>query len=321
MEFNTCQERLFGVPGGLGAVGEPGGVVVFGAPYEGASFNPAGAALGPGAIRAASLLAWCYRHDHHLDGCMPFFAPEDGGLSPLTGNRIIDVGDLALSHESPEEAAEVVSAAVGQWLRGGAGVLGLLGDHSLTYGMVSALAAQGKAGVIFFDAHLDASPLPSPPLSHGTWASCCRQLPGVSCVAQVGLRSPQPWPESMGEPMRGMPSRAFSTWGVDLVLPAAEFSDRGIDALLDQLPEGLNWHISLDVDVLDPMVMPCTGVPVPLGLWPQGVLSALRRLCARLPVASMDICEFAPSQRPAFADMAALTLSGLAVGMVSSLAG
>jgi agmatinase len=61
---------------------------------------------------------------------------------------------------------------------------------------------------------------------------------------------------------------------------------------LDFLPDRV--YLSIDVDVLDPSVMPSTGTPEPGGLTWYGLMAVLEQIVAGRTVLGFDVVELCP---------------------------
>jgi agmatinase len=64
--------------------------------------------------------------------------------------------------------------------------------------------------------------------------------------------------------------------------------DRVVESLTDTV------YLTIDVDGMDPAIMPATGTPEPGGLSWYEVLGLLRRLMARKTVVGCDVVELSP---------------------------
>src|SRR4029077_17251422 len=65
-----------------------------------------------------------------------------------------------------------------------------------------------------------------------------------------------------------------------------------IDRVVDSLSEHV--YITIDVDGLDPAIMPAPGAPQPGGLWCYETLLLLRRVIERRTVVACDLVELSP---------------------------
>jgi agmatinase len=94
--------------------------------------------------------------------------------------------------------------------------------------------------------------------------------------------------------IRSMDSEETAFMDRDRVFFAKDIAghEEWIPTLIGLLPETV--YITLDVDVLDPSIMPSTGTPEPGGLHWYPVLSLLRSVFRNRTVAGFDICEHCP---------------------------
>jgi len=63
-----------------------------------------------------------------------------------------------------------------------------------------------------------------------------------------------------------------------------------IDSAIDRLTE--NVYLTIDIDGLDPSIMPTTGTPEPGGLGWYETLTLIRKLAERKRIVGMDIVEY-----------------------------
>lgn len=171
------------------------------------------------------------------------------------------------------------------------------GEHSLTYGAVTGAArVAGRIGVVQIDAHADLrAAYQGEPHSH---ASVMHLLSETGLpIAQYGVRA-----------LCREEVAARARYGVHFVDGEALVTG-GIAkvALPDAFPETV-W-ISLDVDGLDPAIMPATGTPVPGGLGFHQTLSILRSALGGRRVVGADLVELAPRPEHAHATFTAAQLA------------
>ena len=92
----------------------------------------------------------------------------------------------------------------------------------------------------------------------------------------------------------GLPTKIF--WAKDIV-----GRTDWIDAAIDGLTE--NVYLTIDIDGLDPSLVPTTGTPEPGGLGWYETLELIRKLASRKRIVGMDLVEFSKtetSDAPAF---------------------
>ncbi len=165
-------------------------------------------------------------------------------------------------------------------------VLGLGGEHTVTYGLVCGLADDpASVTIVHVDAHADiADELLGRRWSHGT---VMRRLHERGCrVIQVGIRSVS---RAEHEFVHTQP-RVSAYFAHEMAARWGEL----LGALRSL--EG-DVYLSLDVDGLDPAVIPSTGTPQPDGLsWRQAM--ELLQAVTGAPAARLvgaDVVEFIPS--------------------------
>jgi agmatinase len=183
----------------------------------------------------------------------------------------------------PEKAVSEIQQAARAHLDTGKFLLSIGGDHAVSIGLIMAAAqTHPDIGVLQIDAHLDL---------RDTWhgsrfnhACVMRRVAddiGLPFV-QVGIRSFSP------EEAEYIKSKNFKPFYAHQIHP---LDDSWMDAALERLPEKI--YLTLDVDGLDPSVMPGTGTPVPGGLTYRQVVDLIRKIGASKKVIAADINELA----------------------------
>jgi agmatinase len=230
--------------------------------------------------------------------------------------RIVDCGDVPGDPRNLEANEGRATQAVRGILAGGAVPLVVGGDHSIPPFVVAAYESRGPIDLLQIDAHLDGR---EERLGvRGGYSSPMfrlRQMPWVRFIAQVGLRG-------TGFSRRVEVDQAVAAG--NLIVPAYELHERGVDWIVERFEEGGSYYITLDIDGLDPATAPGTPAIAPGGVtYPQRI-RLLRGLAARGEVVGIDVCEFYPSLD--VNDLTALTIArlftmviGLATGPVSTL--
>lgn len=155
------------------------------------------------------------------------------------------------------------------------------GEHSITSPVVAAMAAKHpNLSVLQIDAHAD---LRDTYMGTRFNHACAmrRVLEHARCT-QVGIRSLST-EEAMAAP--ALPTTIF--YDVSM-----RRNKNWIDQVLESLGE--NVYITIDVDGLDPAIMPATGTPEPGGLSWYELLSVLRAVISARTVVGCDIVELSP---------------------------
>jgi agmatinase len=155
------------------------------------------------------------------------------------------------------------------------------GEHSITPPLVAAAAAQYPGlSVLQIDAHADLrESYMGTPHNH---ACAMRRSLEFARVTQVGIRS-----------MSTEEAIAAGSLDTTIFYDVSMRSDpRWIDRVVDTLSDTV--YLSIDVDGLDPAIMPATGTPEPGGLSWYEILALLRATMARKKVVACDVVELSP---------------------------
>jgi agmatinase len=83
-------------------------------------------------------------------------------------------------------------------------------------------------------------------------------------------------------------------WGVKF-FPMREVVRNGIDPVIATIPENANLYIALDIDVMDPAVVPAVIGPAPGGFSYWQMLEILEAAAGRARIAGFNLVELMPS--------------------------
>lgn len=275
----------------------PPSLALLGAPIDTGASRP-GCSLGPAALRSAGLVsAACGQ-----------------------GWQVADLGDLSIPPQSPERHPNAVVHHLAE-TRAWTVVLEAMaqraaaehdltvfagGDHSMAAGTVAGMAAHAaKQGrpifVLWLDAHSDFHSLETTESGnlHGTPVARFTGQPGFDAFSPP--KAPVPPDHVLMLGLRSV-DRAERDRLTDAGVQRADRCDGGaqLPAFLARV-RALNGllHVSLDVDYLQPALVPAAGTPVPGG----ATLAEARRIMALLAesglVTSLDLAELNPQLDPA----------------------
>jgi agmatinase len=180
------------------------------------------------------------------------------------------------------------------------------GEHTVSYGpIIAANRHFGKIGVVHFDAHADLrNELDGSMFSH---ACVMRRVheKGVPLV-QIGIRS------------YSMEEQNYRDANSDILCYNASYIYRENCFSID-FPEDFPDHIyiSVDVDGLDPSVIPHTGTPVPGGLFWYDFFRFVESIPAGKKIIGFDVVELAPSADSTVSDFAAAQIAYNLMGIIS----
>jgi len=237
-------------------------------------------ASAPDAIRAQS---------HQIsDGVTHWDFDIDGPLAERLPGRCIDAGNIVWEGVSYAAHSANVESVARRFWRNGTLLLALGGDHGVTIPLVQALEVLGRPlHIVHVDAHLDwRDEVRGVRRGYSSPLRRASELPWIGGMTQIGLRG-------TGSARREE-VEAARDWGSDMIT-AAEVHRRGIGAVIDRLPRGVDFYITIDADGIDPSCMPGVLDPVPGGLQTEQVLQLLHGVAARGRVVGMDVVEIAPS--------------------------
>lgn len=187
----------------------------------------------------------------------------------------------AISADSPETmistAGRIVESVV---TRNKIPVL-LGGEHTVTLAAVEGLRGCKNFGVVQFDAHADLrNSYEGSSFSH---ACVMRRIAEQNIpIFQIGVRS------------LSLAEVAFRQEQDIARIDMTDIHRHGIpDPILPRdFPE--NIYINIDVDGLDPSIMPATGTPEPGGLFWQQLMSIFESIAATRRIIGFDAVELAP---------------------------
>lgn len=266
-------------------------VVVLPAPFDGTVSYGTGTRNGPAAILHASTYVELY--DDVLAR-----EPADAGIHTLPPLAIVN-----------DAAAMVdrVRTAVHACLEQDKAVVMLGGEHSLSSGAVAAYAARyPELSVLQIDAHADfRDSYEGNPHSH---ACAGRRMAEHAPLVQVAVRS------ACAEDMTALASAGVTTvWARDIATAA---DDTWMDTVVNALSGPV--YVTIDLDGLDPGIMPAVGTPEPGGLDWWTTLRLLGRVAAAHRIIGADVMELAPIAGQSAPDFLAAKLTYHLIGLVAA---
>lgn len=256
---------------GLPDAGQAAQLALICAPYDLTSTYGKGADRGPRALLQASANVETWDEEVSVD------------LEEISYTVRWPEPRAAFATLPPEEMVEQLRALHDEHLDNGQITLGLGGEHSITYGQFAALHARyPDLAVVQVDAHLDLRDTYEG--SRHNHACIARRFldHGVPLV-QAGMRS------CSREEAEFVAERGLTVWWARNIVGRVAWQREILETLV-----GRPVFITVDLDGLDPSVMPATGTPEPGGLsWfdVTGLLAMVARHCR---VVGADITELAP---------------------------
>jgi len=198
--------------------------------------------------------------------------------------RIVDCGDVPGDPLDIPATVQRATDAVRAILARGAVPIVFGGDDSVPIPVVRAYRDYGPLVVVQVDQHLDfreevggvregySSPMRR--ISEMAW---------VEQIVQVGLHG-------IGSALTSDVEEARAAG--NLLITEREVHELGMDAVLDRIPDGADYFITIDFDGFDAAVCPAVSHPEPGGLTFAEGVALLCGLAAKGRVVGMDMVEF-----------------------------
>ncbi|MDQ0469416.1 agmatinase [Labrys wisconsinensis] len=209
---------------------------------------------------------------------------------PIYDNRpvkAVDVGNVPFDIHDHRSHFGRAEAAIRKILAAGAMPITIGGDHGIPIPIFRALDGEGPVTLIQVDAHIDWREHVNG--VHDGLSSPIRrasEMDHIGEIFQIGIRS-----QGSARPEEVEAAKAYGA----NIIPAFEVHDQGIDAIIDRIPDGGRYYITIDADGLDPSVMPAVEGPAPGGLTFHQVRKLIHGLVRKGRVLGMDIVEITPS--------------------------
>ncbi|MEM7424440.1 MAG: agmatinase, partial [Pseudomonadota bacterium] len=239
--------------------------------------------LAPDALRQASSEADAFytlnHHDFDLGG--PLLDGRDVKIVDC-GNVASEPGDHGAHYRNAEAAARKI-------LSRGATLITLGGDHGVPIPVFRALEEIGESiTLVQIDAHIDwRDEINGERNGYSSPIRRASELAWIGAIVQIGIRG-------IGSARTAEVDLA-KDYGADIVT-AFEVHEIGVQAVLDRIPDGRPYYLTVDADGLDPSIMPGVMAQTPGGLsWVQA-RALIHGLVSKGRVVGMDLVEIAPGR-------------------------
>ncbi|MDR2084221.1 MAG: agmatinase [Bacteroidales bacterium] len=253
-------------------------IVVVPVPYDGTSTWIKGADKGPQAILEASENMELYDIETDSEVYLK-------GIH--TNDNIVDV-------ETPEELAVKLKPIIKKIFDDKKFPVILGGEHSVSIGAFQAIGESFEnISILQLDAHSDMRD----EYEGSKFNHACVMARGkeICPVTQVGIRS-----SCIEEKENIDPERIFYSHDIKYT------KENWIDKVVNQLSD--NVYLTIDLDVLDPAFLPCTGTPEPDGLSYRDIINLIKKVIDKKNLVGMDVVELAPNEEMKASDFLASKL-------------
>jgi arginase len=276
--------------------------------------NHRGVDMGPSAVRYANLAG----------------SLRELGITTFDSGDIVIPGHYALANTSLQErlplickACECAYALGRKAVAAGEIPIFLGGDHSASIGTVGGVTHTAETGLLWIDAHGDFNtPESSASQNVHGMALAVLQGRGAKALVDVGRPGAKVKPENVVllgvRDLDGKEKELLRASGCT-IFTMRDVDEVGIRAVLTRILKGFKHlgkiHVSLDLDVMDPLVAPGVGTPSQGGLTYREGQLIMEILAETEKLHSVDIMEINP-----ILDIQNRTAQ-MAVNLVSSLFG
>jgi len=267
--------------------------VILPIPYEATTTYGGGTRNGPEAILAASRQVELWDEDENWD--------------PSAAVRLATAAPILPEVSGPQAMLDRIKKTVQPWVAQGKLICALGGEHTITVALVQAVQTRyPDFSVAALDAHADLrESYDGSKLSH-------------ACVLRRVYE--------LGRPLTILGVRSYSKEEADLLWVAPRLkmfkarelnTPAGWEQALAHL-QGIVGpvYLSIDLDALDPGVMPGVGTPEPGGLSYAQILAIIDTLARRGPVIGLDLVELAPIPGQRVSEFIAARLLYKALGYI-----
>jgi arginase len=294
-------------------------IAIIGAPLD-LGQGRRGVDMGPSALRVANLNARVKALGYEV---------EDLGNIAVEQAEAAPAGDRHAKYLTQIAAAcEQIATRVDDALSGGAVPLVLGGDHSVAIGTVSGVSRyfreRGRqVGLIWLDAHADMNTPETSPSGniHGMPLACLLGL-GPAALADLGGYRPKVAAQNtviVGLRDVDMTERPQVRESGVRVFTMRDFDERGLRAVMEEAIRAASdgtagFHVSLDMDFVDPQHAPGVGTAVRGGATYREAHLAMEMICDSRNMTSIEVVEVNPviDEANRTADLAVeLIMSGL----------
>ena len=252
--------------------------IPFGMPYD-ASATPNEQSRAPDAIRRASFDIDYTRNHYDWDLGGPLLDGRD--------IRIVDCGNVSADTPDHKEHYRRAEQAARKIFDAGATLITLGGDHGIPIPVMRALEAHDSSiTLVHIDAHLDwRDEVNGETEGYSSPIRRASEMPWIDKIVQIGMRG-------IGS-ARAAEVEDARAYGADIIT-AYEMHKFGMEAVLERIPDGGPYYLTIDADGIDPTIMPAVVAQTPGGLdWVQ-IRNLVHGLVNKGRVLGMDLVEIAP---------------------------
>jgi agmatinase len=201
--------------------------------------------------------------------------------------KAFDCGDVPGNMHDFVDHRRRAELAVRKILDRGALPMILGGDHAIPIPVLAAYEGRGPITLVQIDAHIDwrddfngvRNGLSSP-------IRRASEMAHVRDIFQIGIRA-----QGSARPEEVEAAKAYGS----NIVTAWELHEVGMKAIVERIPDGGNYYITIDADGMDPAVMPAVLGPAPGGVTFHQARQLIHGLVRKGRVVGMDVVEICPA--------------------------
>ncbi|MEZ5924156.1 MAG: arginase family protein [Hyphomicrobiaceae bacterium] len=222
----------------------------------------------------------------------------------------LDYGDLAADLKDFEANRALIRKTISSMLKAGTVPVVIGGDDSVPIPVYQAFEGHGLLDILLIDAHTDfRDDVNGETLGLSSTMRRASEMSHVGKLVMAGQRS-------IGSAKVADYEEAVKR---DVtIIPARKLHAEGLKSTLDAIPKGRKLWINLDVDALDPSIMPAVIGPAPGGLSFWQVVELIHGAAERTTIAGFSMVEFVPEKDTS--GLAALNLARILCNVLGILA-
>jgi agmatinase len=244
-------------------------IAVLPCPYDGTSTYGKGADRGPARLIEASgqVEFWDMQFD---------LKPCELGIATLPAVRF--------ESDDPAAAVKAIEQAAARPMRDGKFLLGLGGEHSVSIGLTRAVRAHhGRFSLLHVDAHADLrAEYHGSPFNHACAIHAIAEDDPQATIVSIGIRA------ACEEEIDYARRRGVHLFPGHVLPERMNWIGEAVELLEDPV------YVTIDLDGLDPSLLPSTGTPVPGGLTWWDTVNLIREIGRTRRVIACDVNELKP---------------------------
>ncbi len=255
--------------------------IPYGMPYDVTRF-PNDQSKAPDVLRG-------YCHDEDVQYTRSHFDYDLGGyLLDNSDASVVDCGNVTTDPDDFAEHYRRAEAAARMIFSSGTTLIALGGDHGIPIPVMRALEVLEKEiTLVHIDAHLDwRHEVNGETDGYSSPIRRASEMPWIGKIVQIGMRG-------IGSARQQEVDDARQH-GADII-DAYEMHDIGMDAVMQRIPDGGPYYLTIDADGIDPTIMPAVLAQTPGGMTWLQLRKLIHDLVKKGPVVGMDVVEIAPS--------------------------